>query len=52
MKARFLGGFQTISLDTGKVYGVMDVESGFYRVHDETREDYLFPPKWFEVAES
>lgn len=39
-----------ISLTNGKVYEVISVENGMYRIVDDTGEDYLFYPAGFEVA--
>jgi hypothetical protein len=41
----------TISLAKGKIYEVIAVERGWYRIVDETEEDYLYPPDRFEVVE-
>ena len=36
----------------GKVYEVLSIENGWYRLVDESEEDYLYPPDNFvEVAE-
>ena len=35
----------------GKEYEVLSVENGWYRIICELREDYLFPPEWFEIVE-
>ena len=41
-----------IDLVPGKVYEVLSVEDGWYRLIDESEEDYLYPPENFEeVAE-
>ena len=34
----------------GKVYEVLSVERGWYRIIDESEEDYLYPPENFEVV--
>ena len=34
----------------GKVYEVLSVERGWYRIIDESEEDYLYPPDNFEVV--
>ena len=39
-----------ISLTNGKVYEVISVENGMYRIVDDTGEDYLFYPSEFEVV--
>ena len=37
-----------VSLTKGKVYDVIAVESGMYRIEDDTGDDYLFTPDGFE----
>ena len=34
-----------------KNYEVLSVEKGWYRIVDESDEDYLYPPEKFEVVE-
>lgn len=36
----------------GKVYDVISVEQGWYRIMTELGEDYLFPPELFEIVEN
>ena len=38
-------------LIAGKVYEVLTVERGWYRIVCELDEDYLFPPEIFEIVE-
>ena len=40
-----------VSLTKGKVYDVMSMEGGMYRIKDDTGDDYLFMPDGFEVVE-
>ena len=35
----------------GKVYEVLSVEKGWYRIVDESEDDYLYPPELFEIVE-
>ncbi len=35
----------------GKVFEVISVERGWYRIVSELDEDYLFPPQLFRVIE-
>ena len=35
-----------------KDYEVLSIEKGWYRVIDESGEDYLYPPQKFEVVEN
>lgn len=51
MKVRFLGKVQTFALESGKVYEVMSVENGWFRIMTELDEDYLFPPEQFQIVE-
>lgn len=39
------------SLTNGKVYDVMRIDGGWYRIIDNSDEDYLFDPSEFEVVE-
>ncbi len=58
MKVKFLGGFDTVSLIEGKIYDVISIEHGSYRIIDEEGYDddeeiqgYLYLPKFFEIVE-
>ena len=51
MKVKFLGDFDTVALEKGKVYDVISIERGWYRIMTEIDDDYLFPPKYFEIVE-
>lgn len=35
----------------GKIYDVIGVERGWYRIIDESGEDYLYPSAMFEIVE-
>ena len=35
----------------GKVYDVISMEKGWYRIQTELDEDYLFPPSLFDIVE-
>lgn len=50
MKIKYIGK-SDVSLTNGKVYEVMSVESGWFRIIDDTDDDYLFSPEEFEVVE-
>ena len=36
-------------LTIGKIYQVIAVENGFYRILDDSGEDYLYPAAMFEI---
>ena len=54
MKVRYLGESDPLSLINGKVYAVIEVddECGWYRIVDETGDDYLYPPEAFEIVQA
>lgn len=51
MKVRYLGDSDPLSLLSGKEYEVLSIEYGYYRIVDETGEDYLYDSDSFEVTE-
>mgnify|MGYP004478856195 CR=1 FL=1 len=51
MKVKYKGKTD-ISLTNGKVYDVLSVENGWYRIVDDTEEDYLFSPEDFEIVQN
>ena len=53
MKVRYIGEDDPLELRNGKIYDVIEVEKecGWYRIIDETGEDYIFPPEGFEIVE-
>jgi hypothetical protein len=51
MKVKFLGETSFLELTNGKVYDVLSIEKGWYRIDDDSDEDYLYPPEDFEVVE-
>ena len=50
-KVKYLGKIDTVALEKNKVYDVISVEKGWYRIMTELDEDYLFPPQFFEIIE-
>ncbi len=51
MKVKFIGKSDPFRLLNGKVYNVLSVEKEWYRIIDETEDDYLYPPDAFEIVE-
>ena len=39
-------------LTNGKVYDVISIEKGWYRIKDDSGEDYLYPPDEFETVKN
>ena len=52
MKVKYLGKVETPAFEKDKVYDVISIEKGWYRIMTELDEDYLFPPELFEIIES
>ena len=55
MKVKYIGETSPLELTQGKVYEVLAVERGWYRIVDDAGVDpgdknpgYLYPPKLFE----
>ena len=51
MKVKFLGETSFLVLTNSKEYDVISTEKGWYRIIDDSGEDYLYPPKLFEIVE-
>lgn len=51
MKVKYIGKHDTVAIDRNKVYEVISIEKGWYRIITELDEDYLFPPEVFEIVE-
>ena len=45
-------GKSDVSLTNGKVYQVISIEKAWYRIIDNTDEDYLFSPDEFDIVEN
>ena len=50
MKVKYIGK-DTVAIDKNKIYEVVSVERGWFRIKTELDETYLFPPKVFEIVE-
>lgn len=46
---RYIGETSLLELTHGKVYKVLSIEHGWYRIIDDTGEDYLYPAENFEI---
>ena len=52
MKVKWKGKTSFLMLTHNKVYDVISIEKDWYRVIDDSGDDYLYPPEWFEVVDS
>ena len=48
MKIKYCGETSPLELTKGRIYDVIAIEKGWYRIVDESGEDYLYPPQIFE----
>lgn len=51
MKVRYKNETDKLILTQDKIYDVLSIERGWYRVIVDFGEDYLFPAELFEVVE-
>ena len=49
MEVRYKGETEFLLLTHNKIYTVLSIEKGWYRLIDDSGEDYLYPPDNFEV---
>lgn len=53
IKVKYIGNVSDpLELINGKVYDCLGVEKDWYRIIDETGEDYLYPSEEFEIVEA
>lgn len=50
MKVSYVKNTISLCLTQNKVYEVLSVERGWYRIVDDSGEDYLYPPEHFETV--
>lgn len=50
LNVQFIGETNPLALINGKVYAVLSTEKKWYRIVDETGEDYLYPPTAFKIV--
>lgn len=51
MKVKYIGKTEYLVLTHNEIYTVVSVEKGWYRIIDDSKEDYLYPPEVFEIVE-
>lgn len=51
MKVKYIGETDPVYMIKDKIYEVLSIEKGWYRIIDEEEEDYLYPPELFEIVE-
>ena len=51
MIVKYTSNLQDTDFTKGKEYKVLAIEYDLYRIVDDTDDDYLYPPEWFEVVD-
>lgn len=51
MKIRYMGETSFLELTHDKIYDLLSIEKGWFRVVDDSDDDYLYPPELFEIIE-
>ena len=51
LNVKFIGKTIPLELTNNKIYSVISTEKGWYRIIDDTGEDYLYPPEMFEIIQ-
>lgn len=51
MKVRYIKETSPLVMTNGKIYDVLSVEKNWYRIVDDSGEDYLYPPEAFEIVQ-
>ena len=51
MKVKWKGKTEFLMLTYDKVYEVISIERGWYRINDDSGDDYLYPPEYFEIID-
>ena len=51
-KVKWKGKTEFLMLTHDKIYDVISVEKGWYRVIDDSGDDYLYPPEKFEIVDN
>lgn len=49
MKVKWKGKTEFLMLTYDKIYDVISIEKGWYRVKDDSGDEYLYPPEKFEI---
>lgn len=50
MRIKYVGKTDSLELINGKTYNCISIEKDWYRVIDESGEDYLYPPDEFVIV--
>ncbi len=49
MNVKYIEETIPMCLTKDRIYEVLSIEKGWYRIVDDSGEDYLYPPEHFEI---
>lgn len=49
MKVKYVGDYYKVVLQKDKMYDVLGIEDGWYRINTELEDTAIFPPELFEI---
>ena len=52
MKVRYIRETKSGYFTQDQIYEVLSIERGWYRIIDDSGEDYLYPPDIFKIVEN
>ena len=52
LKIKYIGETDFLVLTHNIIYDVISIEKEWYRIIDDSGEDYLYPPELFEIVEA
>lgn len=52
MKVKYIKDTVFLCLTQNRIYDVLATEKGWYRIVDDSGEDYLYPPENFKIVEN
>lgn len=52
MMIKYIGKTINLELTHGKIYYVISIEKEWFRIIDDSGEDYLYPPHLFEIIDN
>lgn len=50
LKIKYIGETNFLMLTHNNIYDVISIEKDWYRIIDDSGEDYLYPPELFEIV--
>lgn len=52
IKVKYIGEDNPLALRAGNVYDARVLKKGWFGIVDETKEEYAYPPEFFEIVDT